>query len=140
MDTFFVKIDRNSIKKNPNAGNETTIIQGPIEFKHRGETITLKQAQELAANGGELRVERYITEFRYFPEDDYFYEYEKIKVRCNNCSGEFFSNELQSDEDWDGENEIYSTEVCPLCGEFDCCVIEYEKIEDALKDIEDKAK
>ena len=36
--------------------------------------------------------------------------------------------------DWDSD-DITSNTICPVCGKWDCCKVEYETIEDALKKI-----
>jgi hypothetical protein len=76
---------------------------------------------------------RDIIQYSHPPEPEFFYNYEAVDITCSSCGATFPSNELQSDEIYDGETEHYSTEVCPKCGAFDCCDVEYEKINDALQ-------
>jgi len=61
-------------------------------------------------------------------EPDYFYKYNPVDVTCNFCGAIFSSNALQSDELYNGDGETYSDTVCPECGAFDCCDVEYERI------------
>jgi len=50
-------------------------------------------------------------------------------LTCDNCGGRFKRNELQSDcmDSGDGD-EIFSDTICPLCGEWNCCELEFERL------------
>ena len=61
-------------------------------------------------------------------EPDFFYKYKPVDVTCFACGATFPSDELQSDELYNGEGEDYSNTVCRKCGAFDCCDVEYESI------------
>jgi len=69
----------------------------------------------------------------HLPIPKYSYKYENIKIVCNNCGKEIYTNDLEADEVWDGRNEHFSSTVCPKCGTFDCCHLVFETIEEALK-------
>lgn len=101
-------------------------INGPADIE------SLKKYME--TNGLSLHFERDIETYYHEPEPEYFYEYENIEIKCKVCKNKFTLYELESDciisEDGD---KICSDTVCPICGSFNCCDIEYEKIEDALK-------
>lgn len=55
-----------------------------------------------------------------------------IEVSCRSCKGQFAASELQEDSYWEYYSnepiEMYSTAVCPLCNEWDCCRLSYEQI------------
>ena len=75
---------------------------------------------------------REITTHRTFhPDSNYLFEYESKNIKCRYCNSKFDHTELASDSSNDGVG--YSDTVCPKCGLWDCCIIEYEDIEDALK-------
>lgn len=68
------------------------------------------------------------------PEPKYFYKHLNTKVKCGYCGAKFPHTELQTD--WvvgpDGD-DIPHDNVCPKCGEIECCEIKYETIDEALK-------
>lgn len=80
------------------------------------------------ATGGYLKIEtsREIQTIQHFPLPDWIYEYESGDVTCTECGAAFPHQELQSDCHFTGEDEVCSFTVCPKCGEWDCCDVEYE--------------
>lgn len=60
----------------------------------------------------------------------YNFVYEPTFVKCEECNATFSHEYLESDVADCGDN--YSSQVCPVCGEWDCCEIEYEDIQEAL--------
>jgi hypothetical protein len=64
------------------------------------------------------------------PEPTWLFEYLPTPVTCEGCGEAFDVSELQSDSrSWntDGEcGEAWSNEVCPKCGRWYCCSVEYE--------------
>lgn len=55
------------------------------------------------------------------------FKYQNIEIKCHSCEEIFRLNDLEADEIWENEEEYYSNTVCPKCGEFYCCELEYEK-------------
>jgi len=60
------------------------------------------------------------------------YDYEETTVECEGCGAEFVHTKLKRESaTWpqsDGsEKEVESETVCPKCGYWDCCEVEYEK-------------
>jgi len=55
-------------------------------------------------------------------------QYGEMDVTCNFCGATFSWRELKGadeiTEDW---GDTSSEKVCPKCGEWDCCDIEWEK-------------
>jgi hypothetical protein len=174
MKTYLIPIKLKSIRKNPNAGSEQTIIQRTptIRFSFNGlklpeclkdneNCFITEKNMDIASKqvhiegilkyplhsdlleqlwGVDIIIsqENNSTIITHFPEPDYFYKYEIIEVKCNNCKQKFKSNEFQS-LDNDNDDCFASTETgCPKCGEWDCCSVKYEKIEDALKIAEEE--
>lgn len=103
-------------------------IKGTITDKSLLEKIVSREIKV-----DEISVNCEYQTFHHLPTPKYSYSYESIAVQCKNCGSEIMSDELRSDESYDGEIERYSTEVCPVCGQFDCCQIEYESIESSLE-------
>ena len=68
------------------------------------------------------------------PEGPHLFEYEDTPVECDNCHEKFSYKELEADamQDGDGE-ETWSNWICPKCGEWDCCELEFESVESVLK-------
>ncbi len=64
--------------------------------------------------------DRNIQTLRHEPEQQYFSQYKKTKVQCNECGSKFIHSKL----DW----EL----TCPVCDMPDCCEVEYEQIEDII--------
>lgn len=62
----------------------------------------------------------------HLPLPKWLYEYGDEKVKCVEC-GEVFSYTVLESDDYDG---AFISNICPYCGEPDCCDIEYEKIEE----------
>lgn len=61
---------------------------------------------------------------RHAPDPEFFYSYQKTKVKCEVCENTFNHNKLTSDEDELGH---YIQDICPVCFTPNCCNIEYEK-------------
>jgi len=66
-------------------------------------------------------------------QPEYFYKYLPTKIKCEECYNSFLHTKLKSESYFDGDDDIYSNTICPMCGEWYCCHIEYESVEDALK-------
>jgi hypothetical protein len=65
------------------------------------------------------------------PGPEYFYDYLNVKVKCKFCKTYHMIDDLRTV--WDDDGECYSDRVCPSCKEWNCCDVEHETIEDALK-------
>ena len=65
-----------------------------------------------------------------YSEPKYLFDYMPTRVQCSECNEKFYHTELESDEmNWD----YYSNTVCPKCGCFDCCQLEFEDINSIIK-------
>jgi hypothetical protein len=152
-----IKIDLKSIKKNPNAGSTQTSILKNIEstfiakklpfFFIDGENCIITEIGEGCVKGIiidedlinkciknkppdvsiDVKYER--ETIKHLPEQEYFWKYESVDVECTNCKS-VFDHELLEFEEYYGN---FSPFICPHCEAWDCCEVEYEKIEDALK-------
>jgi len=86
----------------------------------------------------ELELHQESRRIEHFPIPEYSFEYCNVLIKCNNCNNEFYINDLTSDFYFEGGceccgNSVYNYKVCPRCDGWDCCELEYEEIEDAIK-------
>lgn len=165
---ILIKIDRKSIRKNPNAGRTQQKVAGArnTTFTCKGKLPGyLKDKDNIVITGWSIRdgIKEYegiitdesiiekIYDNEYYkengknisiettqdwhtvtfpPEPEYFYKYKDTKVKCKECKHEFMSDEFKEFEiDWD-DNYSHTITGCPKCENWDCCDINYEKIED----------
>lgn len=156
MDKFLIKIDRLSVKKNPNAGNTNYILQlEPSEITTTIEYIGKKVEQYVSIGTKEKKLifcnidwtpihteinKKCDTQILHSltPEGNWLFDYEKTLIKCDYCKQEFLHTELE--EDWDETaDDCYPIHnICPKCGSSECCDIEYENIVDVLKELEKK--
>ncbi len=150
---FIIQIDPISVRKNPNGGyrgpyiynmglpiitetkisndgsswtkkvfingalSEHTTITGMAKPEYWAESKTIEYPRtELYTLGGEPK---------------YFFTYLPTPVKCDDCGAEFPYTELLALE-FDGEDYEYTNTGCPKCGYWNCCGIEFQKIEDFL--------
>jgi hypothetical protein len=64
------------------------------------------------------------------PQPRYLFEHEPTFVECDSCGARFKHIYLKEEYEYDN---TYSN-VCPACGEYECCEIEYQGIEEVLKE------
>lgn len=155
MNNILVKIQRDSIRKNPNAGRTSFVVHGPseIRFKYQGNNPELLKNCTIISEHSSGEVEGYIdnpddikelanipgmkievknnfTRHEHLPEPQYLYEYEDPKIKCSQCKEDIYISKIHTDyDDWDNEY----TE-CPNCkGVNTFPEIQYEHIQDALK-------
>jgi len=154
---FLIKIDRRTLKKNPNAGSTVSYLPGlqSSKFEYSGKflpnyLIDGRNCYITETNYGDgiicgemigevskklmkcfaedlnmhISISQETNRIDHLPEPDYFYEYKKTKVQCNSCGVWFDHHKLLSDEIMD----VYSDRICPECGKFDCCQLEYESL------------
>jgi hypothetical protein len=143
-----IKIDRSTVRPNPNAGQtayrvagrsyteETKVFkrghdwikqQWSDGFMYRQDSITsLKCPSDWASSIN--HIQEYSDIHTLSPEPAFLYEYENPELVCDSCGGTFCHQDLLFDETNDWGGYISSYEVCPLCHEWDCCEVELEKL------------
>jgi hypothetical protein len=156
---MLVKIDRDSIKKNPNAGNDKIQVSGPwhIDFVITGDVpdfliedvncyfksynsktketegalidFTLKD-KLLELKHVTVHERREIQTHYHSPEKEWLYNYENPLVECKECCALVPVNDIKTDS-FDDDIEF---DICPKCSGADTFEeIKYENINDILK-------
>ena len=110
---LIVKIDRSTIKKNPEAGSTQTHVSGPATCSFKitgglpegvsedevvvhsriigfpegeileGDLLNLEKAELF--KGGEVTLRHEIKTINHLPKPDYFYEYHNPLIECDEC-------------------------------------------------------
>jgi Zn finger protein HypA/HybF involved in hydrogenase expression len=106
-----IKVDPNTIRKNPNAGQSSFLVPGIVRQDEQGNFYRDVQ-----------------TVHTLTPEPAFFFSYIDTNVTCEGCGDVFSYKELKSDVD--AEDENYNTCICPKCGKWDCCDIESETLKE----------
>lgn len=83
--------------------------------------------------GIEINIKNDWQKINHKPEPTYFYSYIDRFVKCNVCRHTFSMSKLQSDCLYGDNDEIFSDRICPLCNTWDCCELEYENLNNAMK-------
>lgn len=157
-----IKIDRKTIRKNPNAGNN--VYQYSLGDTGGTVTITGKEGdlvsptwvertwdqmsgllisfrelnpKEIDGNPG-LKISmtkrtNIQTLYTLSPEPEWLYEYEDTQLTCLSCQKSFSHTKLEDYYDEDSSNN----EICPCCGKWDCIdgEVRNEKIEDVIAEL-----
>jgi hypothetical protein len=82
-----------------------------------------------------VEVTRPVQTIPHFPLPYYFYKYKSVEVMCAGCGKSFDHRKLQTGECRVGEEEAYSSRICPFCHTWDCCDLEYETPKEAMERI-----
>lgn len=127
MTKYLVKIDRNSIKKNPNAGSKDWLVPGRIETSWHIEMGEDEKPKVVVTQHRNIQ-----RVYSIFPEPADLFKYIPTQVKCKNCGKKSIHDELESDCLFDGENEIYIENICPHCSHPNCCELEYEEMNERI--------
>lgn len=158
---MIVKIKRDSIRKNPNAGNLAVQAKGyQKRFTYKGEMpeeIISHVRVESSEFDGSNRIFKVLVVSNQeeilqllshdskatiepdqepdiadqLPEPVYFYEYENPWTECAQCQTKIRVNDVVFQIDDYKDSGYYQ---CPACKAIDSFNIEYERIEEALSD------
>jgi len=99
-----IKIDRDSIARNKNAGDRHIIVPRRPYLDEAGN-----------------RVQEYKWIWLIQPIPEFSYRYIPVTITCQYCEATFSSDAL---EDYAEEGDWYSAEtarICPKCGNWECC-------------------
>ena len=108
---FLIKIDRSSIKENPDAGRTSLWVHG--KTIHNEDGSVFKEMQQI----------HFMQ-----PEPEYLYSYIDTQVQCQYCNAEFSWKDLETDEETTDDDETFLDFICPKCKRSDCCEIEREQL------------
>lgn len=109
MEKFLIKIKPGTVHPNPDAGRTAFLVPGRM---YTGEDGVQRR---------DFQVVRTMA-----PASDLLCEYEDTSVTCENCGASFPYKELKADAIGGGD-EMWSNAICPKCGHWDCCEVEFEK-------------
>jgi hypothetical protein len=116
---MLIKIDRSSIRKNPNAGQT-------IHYRPLGQPITRTIVEYI----NDVEVSREVTKTQSHervvsltPSPKYLFSYENTIIHCDECSHEYTQHELEYDYD-------SGIESCPNCG--NTLDIGYERLTESI--------
>lgn len=152
---MIIKIDRSSIKLNPNRGNTSFLAAGAVEvsfevtgklpdFLKDGENCYITsidsnkrisgllndfslQADLMKCDGVTVNVKRNTQRIYHAPESTYIYKYENPELKCDYCHKKSTIEEIEIDYDDDGNR----CTTCPCCAHINTFpVVEYENITD----------
>jgi hypothetical protein len=94
-----------------------------------------EKAKKIAESNGyrvslcDFKIEREVTRLRtLYPQGKYLYDHLDTEIECSECHEKFLHTELEADYEWMGDDEIWSNKICPKCGVWNCCEIEYEEL------------
>ena len=155
-----IRIDRETIKKNPNAGSTQSHMQGLREVTFKIESDNIPEwfhkdpfyptEWEIGKMKGLISgaiTDEMIEKFKgvkglsvdikcnpitieHTPAPDYFYDYEQTTLKCKHCKNKIAVDEIECD--WILDE--YEVEICPICKQENTFPkYKYERIEDVLK-------
>ena len=107
-----IPIDRSTVRENPHAGRTEFYMAGQRCVTHDdgGNVVSISQPM--------------VRLHSLTPDPSHFFDYVPTSVRCEDCQAEFAHTELLSD----GDDDRYSDTVCPKCGSWGCCEVEFERL------------
>jgi len=154
MNKYLIKVDPKTIRKNPHGGESLAYVAGKTKYElSRVTPLGGKRyrVEHFIGSGfdGHFQLTdpvRISTEERAFdhrpvgmvritqehcpiplfhPQANYYYGYLPTKVACWSCNAQFDHTELQEDYHYYEYGKCET--ICPSCGRWACCEIEYEK-------------
>lgn len=116
---YLIKINRDSIKKNSNAGQMKWPMYGQTyeSIDDQGNLVQTREVQYM---------------YTMTPVPKYFFEYMPFEVQCKYCYSKFPYTELDDDYYMDNDEETCISEICPNCNKSNCCEIEFEEFEESF--------
>lgn len=154
---YWVKINRDTILKNPNAGQCVYQIAGrklPVEevkiskegnwwFKRSyvdgilsAEESIKQENRPNTWSSADIEMiwrQNIGTIYSLGPQPAYFFEYEPTWVECEDCGAKFLHTYLRYFEN-DAYDYTWTVTGCPACSTWDCCDIQREALTQELID------
>jgi len=128
--TFVVKIDRGSIKKNPDKGKMPgeMISQVPGPLLDDGKGGLYRNLTPVYSLGG-------------WSPPTYLYDRLPCEITCSHCGANFSRKELFDEGMWIEENETWEYMVCCKCLKPNCCMLEFEELSsEMIEEAEERFK
>lgn len=112
-----------------------TVIRhtGPNAPEYTGHIIDDETISKCVELGISVTINGDRKNYDHHPIPTHDYEYENIEIKCQSCGHMMRVNDLESDTVFLGDDEYYSSSVCPKCYTLDCCEIEYEPFKSTSK-------
>lgn len=127
---YFIPIDRTTIRENPNAGNTVYYQQGPTEYQMNLELISWDNKKWKLTAVNKTAKQNINKLYSLTPEGSHFYDFEKTIISCDSCGKTFSWDQLKAE----GCDDFWSDRICPSCEAWDCCELEFERLNDILKE------
>ncbi len=127
----FIRVDRDSVKRNPRSGRtDFQVCTGPPTYERRTNEVSADGETWIITNQTTTRTDNVQTIHTLAPAGPFLFDYLLTKVKCVECNCEFDHTKLESESEDNGSSEYdwYSERVCPRCGKWDCCELEFEKL------------
>jgi len=149
---FIIKINLESLRKNPNAGRKVLFINGLTEIESK---YIIKENDKyfVITKINEIEIRREIfkgkTPKKSLPlllsktisrtvepvyllksEPKYLFSFIPTKIQCSFCNKKFFHTELLSDY---LDDDTYTATECPKCHKWDCCNLKFEELSNINK-------
>lgn len=134
---YIIKIDRSSIKLNPDGGKSIFYVAGQQHLYIDGEEVFCSDENRKVLIENSLKDGKVVKLAQdcnpihlLSPLSKYLYNYEPTNVKCEDCGEQFDYKELRYDEFYDDDyGSRWSDKICPKCWFWDCCELEFEKID-----------
>src|SRR5437879_2237461 len=116
---YLVKIDLHTLVRNQNVGDTETLISlGTID----------------AEDGSPMQMV-YRT-VKHPPVPEFSFGYQDTIIKCSECDKSSEIADLEYDSKYEGKDKVASSEtICPHCGAWDCCQLEYQQVDDLKLDL-----
>lgn len=109
--------------------NDGRIEGEVITPEGRDMLFELAMSGELKGYNLNINEELHNISYRHAPEPVYLFKYSPTIIECCNCKKKLFHEQL----DEQPTEDSYCDTICPNCGTWECCQLEYETIQEALK-------
>ena len=129
---MIIRIDTTTIRRNRHYENNglRRHIPGVLTVTIDGEPANIRDVGAAFIAGRDVEIQQEMTDVTTLSEPAYFYEYIDQIVQCECCGQVFSHTKLKRSYGLD----FYMENTCPFCDEVECCDIEFEDIEECIRD------